>query len=132
MALLISVQRRLGRQSKLSKERIFSRGKLMVNFGQKNDLSGGRRKWMPAARRGRRKTFSLAAVAALLLLAIGASACLYTPAIPEDPTPIPGWDENKVQLQKNGIQLQQSAEDHSDSASKVASSVAAKPWPITH
>jgi hypothetical protein len=104
----------------------------MVNFGQKNDLSGGRGKWTPAARRGRRKTLSFAAVAALLLLATGASACLYIPAIPEDPTPIPGWDENKVQLQKNGIQLEQSAEDHSDSASKVASSVAAKPWPITH
>jgi hypothetical protein len=104
----------------------------MINSGQKNDLSGGRGKWTPAARRGRRKLFSFAAVAALLLLAIGASACLYIPAIPEDPTPIPGWDENKVQLQKNGIQLQQSAGDHSDSASKVASSVAANPWPITH
>ena len=99
----------------------------MINFGQKNDLSGGRGKWTRAAGRGRRKAFSFAAVAALLVLAIGASACLYTPAIPEDPTPIPGWHENKVQLQKNGIQLQQSAEGHSDSASEVASSVAAKP-----
>jgi hypothetical protein len=91
----------------------------MVNFEPKKDLSGGRGEWTRAARRARRKTFSVAAVAALLLLAIGASACLYTPAIPEDPTPIPGWDENKVQLQKNGIQLQQSAEGHSDSASKA-------------
>jgi hypothetical protein len=104
----------------------------MFNFEQENDLSGGRGKWTPTARRVRRKTFSFAAVAALLLLAIGASACLYIPAIPEDPTPIPGWHENKVQLQKNGIQLQQSAEGQSDSASEVASSVAAKPWPITH
>lgn len=87
---------------------------------------------MPISRRGHGKTFSLAAVAALLLLAIGTSACLYTPAIPEDPTPIPGWDENKVQLQKNGIQLQQSAEGHSDSSSEVVSSVAGKPWPTTH
>ena len=100
----------------------------MVNFGQKNDLSGGRGKWTRAAQRGRRrKTFSLAAVAALLLLAIGTSACLYIPPIPEDPTAIPGWDENKFQLQKNGIHLQQSAEGHSDSSSEVASSVAAKP-----
>jgi hypothetical protein len=104
----------------------------MVNFGQKSDLSGGRGKWTRAARRGRRKIFSFAAVAALLLLAIGASACLYIPPIPDDPTPIPGWDENKVQLQKNGIQLQQSAQGQRDSASEVASSVAAKPWPITH
>ena len=91
----------------------------MVNFEPKKDLSGGRGKWTRAARRARRKTFSFAAVAALLLLAIGASACLYTPAIPEDPTPTPGWDANKVQLQKNGIQLQQAAEGHSDSASKA-------------
>jgi len=104
----------------------------MVNFGQKSDLSGGRGKWTRAARRARRKTFSFAAVAALLLLAIGASACLYIPPIPDDPTPIPGWHENKVQLQKNGIQLQQSAEGQSDSASEVANSVAAKPWPNTH
>ena len=130
--LFDSIQRRLGRQNKLSKARILSRGKPMVNFGQKSDLSGGRGKGTPAARRGRRKTFSFAAVAALFLLAIGASACLYIPAIPEDPTPIPGWDENKAQLHKNGIQLQQSADGHSDSASEVASSVAAKPWPITH
>ena len=75
----------------------------------------------------RRKTFSLAAVGALFLLAIGTSACLYTPAIPDDPTPIPGWNENKSQLQKNGIQLQQSAEGHSDSSSEVA--IAAKPSP---
>jgi hypothetical protein len=102
----------------------------MVNFEQRSDLSSGRGKWTRAARRGRRKTFSFAAVAALLLLTIGASSCLYTPAIPEDPTPIPGWDENKVQLQKNGIQLRQSADGHSDP--EVASSVAAKPWPITH
>jgi hypothetical protein len=122
-----SVQRRLGRQNKLSKERILSRGKPMVNFGRKSDLSGGRGKWARASRRGRRKIFSFAGVAALLLLAIGASACLYIPAIPEDPTPTPGWDQNKVQLQKNGIQLQQSAAGHSDSASEVASSVAAKP-----
>src|SRR5271154_5172881 len=74
----------------------------------------------------RRKTFSFAAAAALLLLAIGTSACLYTPPIPDDPTPIPGWDENKSQLQRNGIQLQQSAEGHSDSSTEVASSVAAK------
>ena len=107
-------------------------GKPMVNFGQKSDLSGRRGKWTRAARRRRRKTFSLAAGAGLLLLAIGASACLYIPAIPEDPTPIPGWHENKVQLQKNGIQLRQSAEGNSDSASEVASSVAAKPSPITH
>ena len=97
----------------------------MINFGQKSDLSGG--KWTRAARQGRRKIFSFAGVAALLLLAIGASACLYIPAIPEDPTPTPGWHENKVQLQKNGTQLPQSAEGHSDSASEVASSVAAKP-----
>ena len=80
-------------------------------------------------RASRRKTFSFAAVAALLLLAIGTSACLYTPATPEDPTPIPGWNENKSQLQKNGIQLQQSAEGQSDSSSEVA--VAAKPSPST-
>ena len=91
----------------------------MVNFEQKKDWSGGRGKWTGAARRARRKTFSFATVAALLLLAIGASACFYTPAIPEDPTPIPGWDENRVQLQENGIQLRQSAEGHSDSASKA-------------
>jgi hypothetical protein len=78
-------------------------------------------------RAGRRKTFSFAAVAALLLLAIGTSACLYIPPTPEEPTAIPGWGENKSQLQKNGIQLQQSAEGHSDSSSEVASSVAAKP-----
>jgi hypothetical protein len=81
-------------------------------------------------RAGRRKTFSFAAVAALLLLALGTSACLYTPAIPEEPTAIPGWNENKSQLQKNGIQLQQSAEGPSDSSSEVA--VAAKPSPIAH
>jgi hypothetical protein len=109
----------LGDKRELSKEKMFSRGKPMVNFEQKNDLSGGRGKWTRAARRARRKTFSFAAVAALLLLAIGASACLYVPAIPDDPTPIPGWEENKVQLQKNGIPLQQSAEGHSDSASKA-------------
>jgi hypothetical protein len=80
-------------------------------------------------RAGRRKTFSFAAAAGLLLLAIGTSACLYTPAVPEDPTPIPGWNENKSQLQKNGIQLQQSADGHSDSSSEVA--VAAKPSPST-
>lgn len=91
----------------------------MVNFEQKKDSSGGRGKLTRAARRVRRKTFSFAAVAALLLLAIGASACLYGPAVPEDPTPTPGWDENKVHLQKNGIQLQQSAEGHSDSTSKA-------------
>ena len=91
----------------------------MLNFEPKKDLSGGRGKWTRAARRSRRKTFSFAAVAALLLLAIGASACLYIPAIPDDPTPIPGWEENKVPLQKNGTQLQQSAEGHSDSASKA-------------
>lgn len=78
----------------------------------------------------RRKTFSFAAVAALLLLAIGTSACLYTPPIPADPTPIPGWDENKVQLQKSAIHLQQSAAGPGDSSSEVA--VAAKPSPITH
>jgi hypothetical protein len=78
-------------------------------------------------RAGRRKTFSFAAAAGLLLLAIGTSACLYTPAIPEDPTRIPGWNENKSQLQKNGIQLQQSAEGPSDSSSEVA--IAAKPLP---
>jgi hypothetical protein len=80
-------------------------------------------------RAGRRKTFSFAAAAGLLLLAIGTSACLYTPAIPEDPTPIPGWNENKSQLQKNGIQLQQSADGLSDSSSEVA--IAAKPSPST-
>jgi hypothetical protein len=80
-------------------------------------------------RAGRRKTFSFAAAAGLLLLAIGTSACLYTPAVPEDPTPIPGWNENKSQLQKNGIQLQQSADGHSDSSSEVA--IAAKPSPST-
>ena len=79
----------------------------------------------------RRKTSSFAAVAALLLLAIGTSACLYTPAIPDDPTPIPGWDENRSQLQGNGIKLQQSAEGHNDASSEVASSVAAKPSPAT-
>jgi hypothetical protein len=104
----------------------------MVSFGQKKDLSNGRGKWTPAVQRRHRKAFSFAAVAALLLLAIGTSACLYIPAIPEDPTPTPGWDENKVQLQKNGIQLKQSAEGHRDSSSEVVSSVAAKPWPITH
>src|SRR5271155_60771 len=83
-------------------------------------------------RASRRKTFSFAAAAALLLLAIGTSACLYTPPIPDDPTPIPGWDENKSQLQRNGIQLQQSAEGHSDSSTEVASSVAAKLSPSTH
>ena len=91
----------------------------MVNFEPKKDLSGERGKWTRAAGRARRKTFSFAAVAALLLLAIGASACLFTPAIPEDPTPTPGWDANKVQLQKNGIQLGQSAEGHNDSVSKA-------------
>jgi hypothetical protein len=91
----------------------------MVNFEPKKDLSGGRGKWTRAARRARRKTFSIAAVAALLLLAIGASACLFTPAIPEDPTPTPGWDANKVQIQKNGIQLGQSAVGHNDSVSKA-------------
>jgi hypothetical protein len=89
----------------------------------------------------RRKTFSLAAIASLLLLAmIGTSACLYTPPIPEDETAIPGWQENKVQLQKNGINLGQSAHkdqeadgrqaarEHSAiSSSEVASLVAAKP-----
>jgi hypothetical protein len=80
-------------------------------------------------RAGRRKTFSLAAASALLMLALGTSACLYTPAIPEDPTPIPGWNANKSQLQQNGTQLQQSAEGHSDSSSEVA--VAAKPLPST-
>ena len=99
----------------------------MVSFGQKKDLSSGWGKWTATARPGHRKTFSFAAVAALLLLAIGTSACLYIPAIPEDPTPIPGWNEYKVQLQKNGTQLQQSAEGHSDSSSEVVSSVAAKP-----
>ena len=79
----------------------------------------------------RRKTASIAAVAALLLLAIGTSACLYTPAIPDDPTPIPGWDENRSQLQGNGIKLQQSAEGRGDSSSVVASSVPAKPLPAT-
>ena len=102
-------------------------GEPMVSFGQKKDLSSGRGKWTSTARRGHRKTFSFAAVAALLLLAIGTSACLYIPAIPEDPTPIPGWNEYKVQLQKNGTQLQQSGEGHSDSSSEVVSSVAAKP-----
>src|ERR1700691_6303600 len=97
----------------------------MVSFGQKKDLSCGREKWTSAARH--RKTFSFAAVAALFLLAIGTSACLYIPAIPDDPTPIPGWNENKVQPQKNGTQLQQSAEGHSDSSSEVVSTVAAKP-----
>ena len=91
----------------------------MVNFEPKKDLSGGRGKWTRAARRARRKTFSFAAFAALLLLAMGFSGCLYTSAIPEDPTPTPGWDANKVQLQKNGIQLQQAAEGHSDSVSKA-------------
>jgi outer membrane lipoprotein-sorting protein len=44
------------------------------------------------------KTVSLAAVASILLLAmIGTSACLYTPPIPEDETPIPGWAENRLQ-----------------------------------
>ena len=78
----------------------------------------------------RRKTFSLTVAAALLLLAIGTSACLYTPAIPDDPTPIPGRNENKSQLQKNGIQLQQSAEGQGDSSSEVA--VAAKLSPSPH
>ncbi len=77
----------------------------------------------------RRKTFSFAAAAALLLVAIGTSACLYIPPSPADPTPIPGWEENKSQLQKNGTQLQQSAEGHSDSSSEVA--IAAKPSPST-
>ena len=99
----------------------------MVSLGQKNELSSGRGKWTPTARRGYQKTFSFAAVAALLLLAIGTSACLYIPAVPEDPTPTPGWHENKAQLQKNGTQLQQSGEGHSDSSSEVVSSVAAKP-----
>ena len=91
----------------------------MVNFEQKKDLSGGRGKWTRGAWRARGKAFSIAAVAGLLLMAIGASACLFTPAIPEDPTPTPGWDENKVQLQKNGIQLGQSAVGHNDSVSKA-------------
>jgi hypothetical protein len=87
-------------------------------------------KMAPSRANGRRrKTFSFAAAAGLLLLAIGTSACLYTPAVPEDPTPIPGWNENKSQLQKNGIQLQQSAEGPSDSSSEVA--IAAKPLPST-
>jgi hypothetical protein len=87
-------------------------------------------KMAPSRANGRRrKTFSFAAAAGLLLLAIGTSACLYTPAVPEDPTPIPGWNENKSQLQKNGIQLQQSADGHSDSSSEVA--IAAKPSPST-
>jgi hypothetical protein len=87
-------------------------------------------KMAPSRANGRRrKTFSFAAVAGLLLLALGTSACLYTPAVPEDPTPIPGWNENKSQLQKNGIQLQQSADGHSDSSSEVA--IAAKPSPST-
>ena len=80
----------------------------------------------------RRKTFSVAVGAALLLLAIGNSACLYIPPIPQDPTPNPGWDENKSQLPENGIHLQQSAENHGDSTSEVASSVAAKSLPSTH
>jgi hypothetical protein len=80
----------------------------------------------------RRKTSSLAVGAALLLLAIGNSACLYIPAVPQDPTPTPGWEENKSQLPENGIQLQQSADNHSVSTSEVASSVAAKPLPSTH
>lgn len=87
---------------------------------------------MPSAsatqRACRRKTFSLAAVAALLVLAIGTSACLYIPPIPSEPTPIPGWDENKFQVQRNGIDLQQSAEGRGE----VASSVAAKPSASTH
>jgi len=78
----------------------------------------------------RRKTFSFAAAATLLLLAIGTSACLYTPPIPEDPTAIPGWDENKFQLQKNGMTSSNQPEGHSDSSSLVA--VAAKPSPSTH
>jgi hypothetical protein len=87
-------------------------------------------KMAPSRANGRRrKTFSFAAVGGLLLLALGTSACLYTPAVPEDPTPIPGWNENKSQLQKNGIQLQQSADGHSDSSSEVA--IAAKPSPST-
>ena len=99
----------------------------MVSFGPKKEPSSGPGKWTPTARRGHRKTFSFAAVAALLLLVIGTSACLYIPAAPEDPTPTPGWNENKVQLQKNGIQLQQSAAGHGDSSSEVVSAVAAKP-----
>jgi len=102
----------------------------MVSLGQRKDLSSGQGKWTSAARH--RKAFSFAAAAALLVLAIGTSACLYIPAIPEDPTPIPGWNQNKVQPQKNGTQLQQSAEDHSDSSSEVVSSVAAQQWPTTH
>jgi len=62
---------------------------------------------MPPARateRSRRqKTVSLAAVASMLLLAtLETSACLIiqTSALPEAATPIPGWDENKYQVQK--------------------------------
>lgn len=104
-------------------------GKTMAEY----DLISRR---MPPAggteRAARRKTFSLAVGAALLLLAIGNSACLYIPPIPEDPTPTPGWNENKSQLQENGIHLQQSAENHSVSTSEVANSVAAKSLPNTH
>jgi outer membrane lipoprotein-sorting protein len=57
---------------------------------------------MPPARATERarhwKTFSLAGVASILLLAmIGTSACIYTPPIPEKETPIPGWAENRLQ-----------------------------------
>jgi hypothetical protein len=84
------------------------------------------------ARARRRQTFSRAVGAALLLLAIGNSACLYIPAVPRDPTPNTGWDENRSQLPENGIHLQQSADNHGDSTSEVASSIAAKSLPSTH
>jgi outer membrane lipoprotein-sorting protein len=51
----------------------------------------------------RRKTFWLAAVASMLLpVMIETSACIiiHTPAVPEAPTPIPGWSENKYQAEK--------------------------------
>jgi outer membrane lipoprotein-sorting protein len=51
----------------------------------------------------RRKSFLLAAVVAILLPAmLETSACLYisTPGVPEDETPIPGWDAGKYQVQQ--------------------------------
>jgi outer membrane lipoprotein-sorting protein len=53
----------------------------------------------------RRKKFWLAALASMLLPAmLETSGCfffvLHTPAVPDSPTPIPGWSENKYQAEK--------------------------------
>jgi hypothetical protein len=51
----------------------------------------------------RRKTFRLAAVASIVLpVMLETSACIiiHTPPVPDAPTPIPGWSENKYQAEK--------------------------------